>query len=73
MVGWGEERDVLNLGSTEQSAVVLIEIIWDVFLIWLNDHGIVSKVDAIEPKIFTFPYLLCNILALKLVIMLQMR
>ena len=41
---WGQEGNVPNLGSTERSTVVLIEIIiWDTVLIWLNE-GISSSV-----------------------------
>ncbi len=44
---WGWEVSVPNLGSSEQSTVVLIEmIIWDAILISLNG-GVSSKVDCV--------------------------
>ena len=61
-----------NLGSSEQSTVVLIEIIiWDAVLIWLNS-GVSSNVFCVaEPRFWHIFYLTLpppkgNISALKL-------
>ncbi len=63
---------MLNLGSTEESIVVLIElIIWDAVLIWLTD-GVSSTVDCVVAALNWHIYLLTllpskgNISALKL-------
>ena len=37
MMWWGQKGNVPNLSSTQQSTMVLIEMItWDAVLIWLN-------------------------------------
>ena len=69
---WGREINVPNLSSTDQSIVVLVEvIIWDAVLIWFN-ASVSSKVDCVvEAPIWhiyflTLPPPKGNISALKL-------
>ena len=52
---WGQEGNVPNLGSTEQSTVVLIEIfICDAVLIWLNGNVSSNAFCVVETRLAHF-------------------